>query len=384
MLIARQHSTMMPLQLFSATLLAGLLSLAGVLSAQEPQSAPSTAPSSGASGETPGSGSNAVSGAAPVKVLRAYANLVQIPVLVLDRDRLPMLRLDPTRFSMNIDAGPSFKPKHVRSEGSDPIRLTILLDERASTAVVAPEFLQAIPRLFPGLLGRDDSVNVGIIRNCVLLQTSTFTAIPAHLTSAMAALQKGEGALNGSCRDKNRLWDSTFELLHKIDDAPGRRVIILVSDGVDSGSKINTRQLISRAADQSAAIFGIRERPAQDDPRSGQAALSAYSRALSVGDTLAFVTESAGGMTLEGTNHTAQQELERVLMLVRGRYILDFVRPSSLASGTHILNVSIGDPRAFLRAAGVGMPVADPSLLTDPNRVPNDTAQEPQSGAQHQ
>ncbi len=315
-----------------------------------------------------------------MRVLRAYANLVQIPVLVLDRDRLPMIRLDPSRFSMNIDAGPKFAPKHVRTQGGDPIRLTLLLDERASTAAVAPDFLQAIPRLAPGLLGREDSVNVGIIRNCVLVQTSTFTALPEHLISAMTALRKANASTPGTCRDKNRLWDATYELVHKIDNAPGRRVVVLITDGEDSGSKVDTHRLIEEANRQSTAIFGIRERPPSSDMRSGQAAMSAASRVLTAGDTLGFVTESAGGITLEGRDHPAQQELERVLMFVRGRYILDFVRPSSMATGVHILNVSIGDPRAFVRAAGVGMPLANPSLLNDPNRVPSDLTQEPQTG----
>ena len=63
-----------------------------------------------------------------VPTLHAYANLVQVPTLVLDRDLKPIVPIAEGRFFISIDGGPKFRVTHARLEGEDPITLAILLD----------------------------------------------------------------------------------------------------------------------------------------------------------------------------------------------------------------------------------------------------------------
>jgi hypothetical protein len=66
---------------------------------------------------------------APIPTLHVYANLIQVPILVLDSQRRPLKkRISANRFSVSIDSGPWFRATHVRQEGDDPISLSILLD----------------------------------------------------------------------------------------------------------------------------------------------------------------------------------------------------------------------------------------------------------------
>jgi len=57
---------------------------------------------------------------APPLTFHAYANLLQIPVLVLSPSFKPLPLLSGSRFAISLDAGPRFRPTHVRLEGDDP------------------------------------------------------------------------------------------------------------------------------------------------------------------------------------------------------------------------------------------------------------------------
>jgi hypothetical protein len=63
-----------------------------------------------------------------VPTVRVYANLVQIPTLVLDSRRRPIRSLTHHKFFIRIDGGPRFHVSNVRIEGDDPIALAALLD----------------------------------------------------------------------------------------------------------------------------------------------------------------------------------------------------------------------------------------------------------------
>ncbi len=65
-----------------------------------------------------------------IPTLHVYANLIQIPVVVLSPFHMPLAPIAPSRFSISLDSGPQFRPTHVRTEGDDPISLSILLDAR--------------------------------------------------------------------------------------------------------------------------------------------------------------------------------------------------------------------------------------------------------------
>jgi hypothetical protein len=76
--------------------------------------------------------------------LHVYANLVQIPTLVLGSDHKPMARIDEQRFFVSLDGGRKFRVTHARLEGDDPISLAILMDLSQSDQSVVGWADQAI------------------------------------------------------------------------------------------------------------------------------------------------------------------------------------------------------------------------------------------------
>jgi hypothetical protein len=66
--------------------------------------------------------------------------------------------------------------------------------------------------------------------------------------------------------------------------------------------------------------------------------------------------------------------------MLRGRYIVEFPRPFHSESGEHSLIVTIDKSDAFIRAAGISVPMADPAVLADPTTVPSDPSHSPEYG----
>src|SRR6185437_15102769 len=63
--------------------------------------------------------------------LHAYANLIQVPTLVLGADRHPLPPFSREQFTLRLDSGPPFHPAQIHREGDDPISLAIVIDDSA-------------------------------------------------------------------------------------------------------------------------------------------------------------------------------------------------------------------------------------------------------------
>jgi hypothetical protein len=66
--------------------------------------------------------------------------------------------------------------------------------------------------------------------------------------------------------------------------------------------------------------------------------------------------------------------------MVRERYIVDFPRPVNSTAGRHSFEVRIEKTPAFIRPAGISIPIADPAVLADPTTVPSDPNLTPVQG----
>jgi hypothetical protein len=98
-------------------------------------------------------------------------------------------------------------------------------------------------------------------------------------------------------------------------------------------------------------------------------------------DTFDSLCESSGGMVLTAMPQNLATQLKYFTALVRGRYIVEFPRPSTATGGVHEMLVTVADqPHAFIRSAGVTVPVDDPAILKDPMTVPVDRTNAPVLG----
>ncbi len=311
-----------------------------------------------------------------VKTLHVYTNLIQIPVLVLSSFRQPMKQIAPNRFMVSVDSGPRFRATHVRTEGDDPISLSILLDARGGEDDVLRKIDTAIASLAPLSLQARDRVTIYALE-CSLVHTlDEAPTDPDGLKRAVnAALQswryRKENKHASSCKPTLQLWDAMTFVIEDLSRLSGRRVLLAITDGDDKGSKHKWTDVKTFAALTGVAVFGIGYVPYTFGP----------ARSTSH-DNEAFnsVCELSGGMIISADGRDLTQTLKRFVKMVRERYIVEFPRPSNSTAGQHDLQVSIEKMDAFIRPAGVSVPIPDPALLADPTTVPADPSRAPVEG----
>ncbi len=309
-----------------------------------------------------------------IPTLHVYANLIQIPVVVLSPFHMPLAPIAPSRFSISLDSGPQFRPTHVRTEGDDPISLSILLDARGSQDDLLPKIDAAIADLAPLSLQARDHVSIYAL-DCSLIETlKDASAEQEGLKRAVdSALQTWryfkQNKRREECKSNLHLWDALMFVIEGFHRLPGRRVILAITNGNDKGSRYTWNEARTHATAMGVAVFGVMYRP-----YSGQFGTTSYE------DAFNSVCELSGGMVFPTNGMDLVETLKRFVKTVRERYIVEFPRPYHSTPGQHVLVVTIDKMDAFIRPAGLSVPIADPALLADPSTVPADPSRTPVEG----
>lgn len=302
----------------------------------------------------------------PVFTLKVYTNLVQVPTLVLDHDRQPLRQVDFRRFLLSLDGGKEFAPTHVRMEGDDPLDIAILVDVGGKEPnQLVPGVADATVVMATKALHPNDRVSLYIL-SCNLLRTAQrVQPFPGLLSSSIKEGLKsprlGKDSNGASCGTDVHLWGAIAAVVRDMDEATGRRAILVVSDGHDGGSAVTWGKLHDYAGVEGTALFGL---------RSGSDLLPGWQTVPM--DEFRTLCESTGGIVLYGDKRDVEKRMLQWIQLLRGRYVVEFPRPQSLGSGAHGITISIKrDSLAFTTVAGVSVSMPDPSLTADPNYVPS-------------
>jgi len=300
---------------------------------------------------------------APITTLHVYTNLAQVPTLVLTQRHKEMNPVQPAQFRLSLDSGPAFQPTHVRMEGDDPISIAILIDTMVPKSELLPQVQEAVTGLTRGSLGPQDRVSIYAMGCDLTLAADQITPDAKSLENAMntamaawAIRQRAASRVtvsNAHSRACKPLWDALSYVTEKLHQQPGRRVLVTISDGADSGSnKAIWWTVQQRAQIESVAIFGV----------------------LTTGDAdpenpFDLICQLTGGVELFATRQTLDQTLQELLSMVRHRYILEFPRSDDFKPGHHSIAVSILKSKAYIRTTGVTFRVADPKVLADPTTL---------------
>jgi hypothetical protein len=311
---------------------------------------------------------------AGIPTLHVYENLIQIPVIVLDPLGAPLEPIDPRRFAISIDSGPRFRPT-VRLEGDDPISLSILLDARGPEDDLLPKIDVAIAGLAPLSLQARDQVSVYAL-DCTLIET--LDDAPAEQERLRRAVDSAlrswtyrrQNKHRSDCNPTLHLSDALTFVMDGLHRLPGRRVMLAITDGNDKGSKYSWNDVRTYATATGVAVFGMVYSPS----------VFGQYRTTSYGDAFRSVCELSGGMIFPSNGRDVAETLQRFTKTVRERYIVEFPPPFNSTAGGHRLLVTIDKLDAFIRPAGITVPMADPAVLADPTTVPADPSRAPVAG----
>lgn len=320
-----------------------------------------------------------------IKTLHVYTNLIQIPTLVLSGNRQPMqVPVVEKRFEVSVDSGPWFPVTHARLEGNDPISLSILLDTNAKELM--PKMAESVASLTSQLAARDHVSIYGL--DCAVTRSLDDALFDRRILGpAVEAVLKSWTARQEShskdCKRTAYLWDTIAFMVRQLSEVPGRRVIVLVTNGRDDGSQHGWNEVRTYAQTMGVAIFAVTNVPAAVSSPSGLVHYGSAQANYGAGDAHALlaICELSGGMAMPVYPAMTDKGLQQIIAMVRGRYILEFPRPSNATGGAHDLRVKIakGDD-LFIRASGISVPLPDPSLAKDPTTVQAGTSQAPEQG----
>jgi hypothetical protein len=342
------------------------------------------------------------SGGDGIATLHVYANLEQVPTLVLSAGHL-RTRINPDKLRLSLDSGPLFKPTHVRLEGDDPIALAILIDTSKPKNQYLPKLEEAVAGLARSDLQAHDRVSVyaldcGLIQSAdkmepdaAKLRLAVERAIAPAVDRAGPALGKAalfKAALGKAkpCDVSVPLWDALALVTRDLQTQPGRRVLIAITDGMDAGSRNQWPEVKRYAQITSVAVFGIV--PDIDLGVMTPIQLAAHGGKI---PTLDFVDktpeppfnilcEESGGVQMSASAKSLARQLSFATQLVRERYIVEYPRGDRDTPGFHSLDVLLPHSSAYIRPTGIAVPVADAKVLTDPNTLKADPAEAPQMG----
>jgi VWFA-related protein len=345
----------------------------------------------------------------PIPTLHAYESLLQVPVLVLrpngDRIKKP---ISDAQFSVSLDSGSWFPATHVRAEGDDPIALSILLDVSGDGRLLMPK-MAAIAGLAPKSLGPQDHVSVYAL-DCSLIRGAN--DVPADSSALKQAVDEAlsswtqrnskkhdHGAVDSDCKQPEHLLDALAKLTEGLQKLPGRRVILVVSDGEDHGSTHTWSTVKEAAQGAGVAIFGLKYTPDRAAANSndtenrygpnGQYGLTdatpvtmtSPAKELDPENSLRKLCELTGGTARLASPKTAEAQLKGFTAMVRERYIVEFPRPLNGTPGWHALAVRVDQGDYFIRSAGIKFPLMNPALQADPTTVHSDPSRAPSLGS---
>jgi hypothetical protein len=191
------------------------------------------------------------------------------------------------------------------------------------------------------------------------------------------------------CELRGHLWDGVGQVAVALSSLPGRRVILVVTDGHDTGSKHSWEEVRKFAQEKGIAVFALNYAPVSYAGVGGYRAgrggyLPSGGGASAVERPLMSVCELSGGIVMKMSDSSAlSKSLQQFVTMLRERYIVEFPRPANSTAGEHGLEVKI-DKGVYIiiRPSGVSMPLPDPALMADPTTIQAGPSQAPEQGKQ--
>ncbi len=317
--------------------------------------------------------------------LHVYTNLMQFPTVVLGPNLKPLPPVPRDKFNITIDGGPIFHPTKMRIEGDDPISLAVLLDAGGDQKGVLRAFAKSFPQVIPSLLHPQDRISMYAL-DCTVMRTlkeapAVDPALIAQgIASALAAPRLHGTKTKPACGYKLHLWDAMAVVGQDLGDSPSRRVLLVVSLGRENGSKRSLALAAEDLGSLGVAVFGLRDNAAYNrelgsyrfGPVLGRRGSVNPAGAVNDDDLFGIMCGSNGGMILDAWNPGIEQNLQHLIELLRGRYIIEYPRPDDNKAAFHVVDITIaGTEAAFIRPTGGSSPIPDPAILNDPNTLPS-------------
>jgi len=249
---------------------------------------------------------------------------VRVDVLVSDRGR-PVRGLGPADFEI-LDSG-------VRQEvdfvGFEQLPLSVVLALDGSASISPEQFgnLRDGGRAVVGQLKPEDRAALLTFVDAVTLR-QPLTGDAARVVAALDRMERSTLASGGTA-----LADTCFTAMTMLDDDPGRALLIVFTDGVDTSSWLPPERVLQAARRSNVVVYAV---------STGR---------LPGGSFLRELSEATGGSAIDGqSTATVSAAFVRILDEFRQRYLVSFSPANVPAGGWHPLTVRVKARNVDVRA----------------------------------
>jgi VWFA-related protein len=186
---------------------------------------------------------------------------------------------------------------------------------------------------------------------------SGLTSSSGDLSAAVERIGTSEGkkspVLGPVCRNNSfphgcggtALWHGLYYTAKELRPVPGRKAIVVLSDGLDTGSDIRLNDLIEMAQSAGTLVYSIK----YASPMRFLSIGGAIAQAVSHG--LERVSRETGGLSFPNPGHRTSEVFSRIESDLRNMYVLGFTPPADARDGRfHRLDVTTTRPDLVVRS----------------------------------
>lgn len=262
--------------------------------------------------------------------------------VTVTRDQRRMLDLEEDAFEV-LDDGK--RQTLVTFERGDvPLTAVLLIDSSLSMQGSALRAALGGARAFVEEMRELDEAKV-IVFSDRLLASTPFTGDPDEVSAGMENIQASGGTA---------IHDHLYLAFKELERRPGRRVIILLSDGIDIESVLDMSAVEWKAGRMQSLLYWIRPSSAFEDLRGFYSAWRDLETSRQEIEALTSLVDSSGGRICR-IAHTEQaaDAFRDILRELREQYVIGYYPSNNRNDGAwHEVRVLVRSPGARVRARG--------------------------------
>jgi Ca-activated chloride channel family protein len=217
--------------------------------------------------------------------IKVDSTLVPIPVTVIDASGRAVTNLNLADFDLKINGKPAEIGSLARSE--TPIRLAMLFDNSSSVSIAREFEVQAALKFLRRVIRpeKDLAALYSVATTTELEQP--FTAEISSLTHAIETFPPPIGA--------TALLDGIIQASDYLSGVPGRRVIIIVSDGDDTSSDATLEEVLKSLQLSNCQVYVVKTTDFENYKRTGSRRGNANIRQLAAERRMIEIANQTGG-----------------------------------------------------------------------------------------
>ena len=260
----------------------------------------------------------------PVTTIHVDVRLVSIFVNVTDKNGALVGGLTQDDFAVQEDGRPQQIAVFER-QSELPLNLTLAIDTSGSVRKDMSQEAAAARRFAHAILRPQDQMSV--------LQFATDVRELTPFTNKLAAIDRGLGELHSDFA--TALYDAICQASARLGGNPGRRVLVLISDGDNTASIATYAQALEQALRNEVMIYSLIDVPIE----------ASAGRDLGGEHALITLAEQTGGKSFYVSDGGLDKAFARVSNDLRTQYLLSYY-PKNQEPGRHFHHIQVTIPRA--------------------------------------